>query len=739
MKKIATFLWAICTAFCLCLFAGCDLLSSSSSSTESSSSSERESSSDGGSEVLVCTIEFMVDGEVYATRTAQGQSITMPNNPTKADYVFDGWYWDEGNWNKKFTLNSIADQPLTQENRFQVYAKWKSTTKYTVAFAAGTGQGEMEDVTMTVGTETALPKNTFTPRNGYVFDGWNTEDDGTGVSYADQASVVDLCAAGETITLYAQWRRAVCNVTFDGNGGTGSMPSREVYTYTSVDVACEFTPPTGMEFNGWNSKADGTGTPYGWEKIYMNVEDGSDVLLYAQWREKAKEYYKISFVANGGSGSMPAKRVERDTEITLGQPTFTPPDEYTAFKEWNTKADGSGLSIGADEPVMNLTGANQEITLYAQWADNYYTLILTNGYSEDGHYEQWKCAAGEVFTLGSAEKFTAPEYCQFECWRVASEEPTYALKDLRGIGANEEISDLAEVGETLYLYADWKIASDKQLYSVSTFAQLKSALQNKVDKNTVIVLEKDIDCGQEYMPSCPEFAGTFIGNGHTIKNLIIGGDNSGGVQSGGLFGNITSTGRVVGLALENLISTGSYAVSFAYQNQGEIRSCYVLNGSMNYAGNASNTDVAACGLVYENAQSGSIIDCYFSGEVGGSLQSGNGNGYAAGICFRNQGVMEYVYFYGRIYGSWIWGANLFCFELQGSTAYLGYCQWGENQGVTFGQIIDCDYAEKFTAETLYENRYNMNCAGGAIMHEDMDLNKGSLGVLPISYNNWYHR
>ena len=58
----------------------------------------------------------------------------MPKNPVKEDYAFDGWYWDEGEWNDKFTLNSILDQPLEDKNHYKVYAKFKSTVYYTVIF-----------------------------------------------------------------------------------------------------------------------------------------------------------------------------------------------------------------------------------------------------------------------------------------------------------------------------------------------------------------------------------------------------------------------------------------------------------------------------------------------------------------------------------------------------------------------------------------------------------------------------
>ena len=40
-------------------------------------------------------VNFMVDGAVYATVNTNGEeTIKMPEDPVKEDYVFDGWYWD---------------------------------------------------------------------------------------------------------------------------------------------------------------------------------------------------------------------------------------------------------------------------------------------------------------------------------------------------------------------------------------------------------------------------------------------------------------------------------------------------------------------------------------------------------------------------------------------------------------------------------------------------------------------
>ncbi|MBR0431346.1 InlB B-repeat-containing protein [Candidatus Saccharibacteria bacterium] len=80
-------------------------------------------------------------------------------------------------------------------------------TEYIISYNANGGTGTMDDQTVTVGTTVNLSTNTFSAPIGYEFDGWNTMADGNGTSYADGALVTDLAASGETITLYAQWKK----------------------------------------------------------------------------------------------------------------------------------------------------------------------------------------------------------------------------------------------------------------------------------------------------------------------------------------------------------------------------------------------------------------------------------------------------------------------------------------------------------------------------------------------------
>ena len=83
-------------------------------------------------------INFVVDEQVYATvNTSGSEIIKMPENPTKEDYNFDGWFWDKDVWEKPFTANSLLDAPLSSD--MSVYAKF--TKKHVHDYGAWVSNG----------------------------------------------------------------------------------------------------------------------------------------------------------------------------------------------------------------------------------------------------------------------------------------------------------------------------------------------------------------------------------------------------------------------------------------------------------------------------------------------------------------------------------------------------------------------------------------------------------------------
>ena len=95
-------------------------------------------------------------------------------------------------------------QSSTYSNQqpIQLYKKTYAPQTHSIHFNSNGGTGSMDDQTVNEFEPTALQANTFT-KEGFVFDGWNTAQDGTGDFYADGATVTLL----DDLTLYAQWNQ----------------------------------------------------------------------------------------------------------------------------------------------------------------------------------------------------------------------------------------------------------------------------------------------------------------------------------------------------------------------------------------------------------------------------------------------------------------------------------------------------------------------------------------------------
>ena len=144
-------------------------------------------------------LNFIVDDAVYATIDTNGEeSITLPQNPIREDYIFDGWYRDEGVWQSPFTADSLLHEKLTSD--MSVYAKWveEDATKrsYTVTFNS-MGGSPVNNAVVKYGSLVNKPANPT--KSGYIFADWYRDTDTTDKwEFASDTVTEDL-------TLYAKW------------------------------------------------------------------------------------------------------------------------------------------------------------------------------------------------------------------------------------------------------------------------------------------------------------------------------------------------------------------------------------------------------------------------------------------------------------------------------------------------------------------------------------------------------
>ena len=281
------------------------------------------------------------------------------------------------------------------ENYYDGYIKdvpisVKYVPHYTIKFNSNgaMGLGISDSIEVNAGEDYRLPEVTGT-RDGYVFNGWNTEANGSGDSYDDLGTIKGL-KDKEEITLYAQWIGEEMTVTFDASGGVVNPESKIVHRFDSYgDLPVPYKENAG--FVNWACKSDGTMVSYS--------DEVSCTELVAVWVDNA---YTFILDANGGtlsalfdnSGSylrinsreLLSSFFLNNNKYTIDKNMFVRNDK--TFKEWNTKADGSGKTyfegelVGKDDVVLE----NNTFKLYAIWEDYFDYRIKDYYVDETNHY-----------------------------------------------------------------------------------------------------------------------------------------------------------------------------------------------------------------------------------------------------------------------------------------------------------------------------------------------------------------
>ena len=136
---------------------------------------------------------------------------------------------------------------------------------------------------------------------------------------------------------------ADCTITFDGNGGSGSMGPVTVKAGTNYILpACGFTAPADQEFKAWEIG----GTEY---KVGDSYTVNGDIEIKALWKNSVitPSTYTVTVSNDGnGTGAATPSTAAAGTEITL---TATPNTGYH-FKEWQIIS--GGVTIKDDKFLM---------------------------------------------------------------------------------------------------------------------------------------------------------------------------------------------------------------------------------------------------------------------------------------------------------------------------------------------------------------------------------------------------
>lgn len=311
-----------------------------------------------------------------------GQALSLSSSkPTRNGYTFLGWNTKADGTGTDYAsgANYTHDQDGGTVTLYAQWTPWKHVLHYNknvpTSSTSQTVSNMPVDQTKTFGQLMTI-SNLVPTRKGYTFAGWYTQSNGTGTKY-DPGSNYAADQNGGTVNLYAKWTPWTYKIKYDKNVSSSSssqavnnMPEDQSKTQ-EINVILSDNKPTrnGYIFNGW--QVNGTGMIYQPGATFSQDGDsnGATITLKAKWTPWE---HTVHFDKNvpASSKSQTVSNIPSDVTKTFDQKltlnSTKPTRKGYSFKEWNTKADGSGTSY-ATGGTYDQDHNGGTVTLYAIW------------------------------------------------------------------------------------------------------------------------------------------------------------------------------------------------------------------------------------------------------------------------------------------------------------------------------------------------------------------------------------
>lgn len=258
---------------------------------------------------------------------------------------------------------------------------------YTISYNANGGSGKTLSQKVTQGESINLQSNGFTAPTNRLYtvtlngNGGNntTPTYGSPVNkfyrWRENSTSGALYEAGasykpeQNTTFYAQWYTPTTmgtttrspgetdgyTVTLNANGGKcdiSSLTAKDTVTY---------------EFNGWNSKSDGSGSDYNSTSTYIIT---STRTLYAKWVEEIQKGTGTVSLPSATNSSSSDKTITLNYQGATGGNSFSTTTykktTIKVFNGWGTSSDATSGSTGTYKPT-------KDTILYAVWGNATYS------------------------------------------------------------------------------------------------------------------------------------------------------------------------------------------------------------------------------------------------------------------------------------------------------------------------------------------------------------------------------
>lgn len=291
-----------------------------------------------------------------------GQTVEHGKNATvtasrKTGYKFDGWY------NGSTKVTSTNPYTFAPTANITLTAKWAINTVSDTIKISPSGGGTVSPNPV-IGQENTAISTTATPATGYNFKHWRYNNFSASGGYSESTTnPLKITVTGKR-DVTAVFELKSYTVTWNANGGTVSPASVSKTHGSTLGTLPTPTRAATAEYSytfaGWFTAASG-GT-----QISSTTTVTGNVTYYAHWTA-AKRSYTATFNGNGGSTPSPSS-ITKEYNTALGTLPTCSRTGYT-FLGWYTASSGG-------TKISTTTVVTKDITYYAQWSINSYTLTF---------------------------------------------------------------------------------------------------------------------------------------------------------------------------------------------------------------------------------------------------------------------------------------------------------------------------------------------------------------------------
>ncbi len=304
-------------------------------------------------------------GQAIVIATYDSDMPTPIVLPTRTGYLFEGYFDQEEGGEKYYSSTGESLRTWDKTGTQTLYAHW---TLGSIDIPQPSYNMKLTD-TLDITADTV-------PSSAADDVIWSSENPGivTVTTNGATTTVTPVSAGTTTITASVEINGEIktdsCTIevtpftiTFDANNGTGTMLPQQVNTVNATPINSNNNKitMTGNNFTEWNTKADGTGTPYA---DGANITLSDDITLYAQWTpaEYTVTFDKMS--GTGGDDSIIATYGQALPNIDV--PTY---NSHRFLGYFDAASSGTKYYNADGTPAKQSWDKPEATTLYAQWEE----------------------------------------------------------------------------------------------------------------------------------------------------------------------------------------------------------------------------------------------------------------------------------------------------------------------------------------------------------------------------------